>query len=486
MHKVIERCYGRAGKACAWVFCVLFWMTSSHHSLGQVGNKDKKICLPPGVKSVTNDPQSELVLPKFKKDGQVFVFFDASTNMKGFVPSSSGPSQSSGSSYAQLVHVIPDIVNKVGVEGRFHRYRRELSPLSGTQISRVTNPQFYACDAGTPLGQCDDPRNQLEQILALANRFKRGALTVITSDFNLVDEEVRSREPGSISDSLSNLFRKGNSFGLYATKSEYKGIIHGLPGGVPYDRALERPFYVLLIGPIEKIIRFRKLLTSEFGKGRKERRERFFIFTNKLITNRITEKSFKKNDYDLIDGANFASVLKEMPEIPQFSVPGSSGLVRLEVDLAKVQIPETLPLDKFETTQNIWMHRPGGRDCSRRWFQVKSAKSLVSVQRQGTRLTLDFFSDRASMKTLPTNRPYFLSLNITAGSTSLSDDDKEWLAGWSFDVTGLNKLVEEEAAFFPTLNLKRFVGVLSMATSGDAFNAGAIFSFNSILTRLRR
>ena len=62
-----------------------------------------KFCPPPGITSVVNTPQSELVLPEFKKDGRVYVFFDASTNMRGFVSSASGLSQVSGSNYAKLV-----------------------------------------------------------------------------------------------------------------------------------------------------------------------------------------------------------------------------------------------------------------------------------------------------------------------------------------------------------------------------------------------
>ena len=309
-------------------------------------------------------------------------------------------------------------------------------------------------------------------------------MTVITSDFNLVDDEVRSRSLVRY-ESITKLFLKGNSFGVYA-QVRIKGVIYGLPGGLPHDRALVRPFYVLLIGPIEKIIEFRKLLTAEFSEKKANRREKFFLFTDKLITNRITEQNFEKSDYALNDGAKFSPVLKNMPGIPQFEVPRNSGSVSLNVDLGEVQVPETLPLDKFSTDQSIWMRRSGGGDCSKRWLPVKSANTLAEVERQGTEITMDLFADRASMKKLPTNRAYFFSVNITAASTSLSDTDRNWLKAWSFDAIGLDKLVEKQEPFFPTLNLHRFVETLSAATSNDASGGGAILSFNAVLTRTRR
>lgn len=447
-------------------------------------SRDGDVCLPPGISSAKNTPKSDLVLPEFVKDGQVFVFFDASTNMRGFVSSISGPSQASNSRYAQLVHIIPDIVNQVGTAGRFHRYRRELSTISGSQISSVTRPSFYQCDAGTPLGLCDDPRNQLAQILSLATRFPKNTLTVITSEFNLSDLEVRDRNPGSISDSTATLFRSGKSFGLYATKSEFKGIIHGLPGGVPFDKALERPVYILLIGPIEKIIKFRNILGEEFSDKKSQNTEKFFLFTNKLITNRITEQSFVNTDYELNNGATFENVFNDLTGIPQFGVPKNTGSVRLEVDLSKIQIPETLPLDNFVVSQKIWLQRSKKNQCDRQWLQVKKASSLASVIRQGKKVSLNFFADRSSMTKLPTRRKYFLTLNIKASSVSLSDRDKEWLAGWSFNVTKLDDLIAKQSAFFPTLNLDRFVQIMT-TSSREAFRGGAILSFNASLTRNR-
>jgi hypothetical protein len=444
-----------------------------------------KFCKPPGITSVVNTPQSELVLPEFKRDGRVFVFFDASTNMRGFVSSASGLSQVSDSNYAKLVHVIPDIVNQVGTSARYHRYRQELSPISGTEISSVTNPSFYVCDENTPTDQCDDPRDQLKQILGIVKGLHDNSLTVITSDFNLSDREVIDTDAGSIRDSIATMFGNGRSFGFYAIKSDFKGIIHGLPGGVPYDQALERPVYVMLIGPIEKIIKFRNVLKKEFSKKLSDQKERFLLFTDKMIKQRITESSFVKKDYSL-NKVKWQDIFPGK-KIPQFGVPKTGGSVALTVDLNKIQIKETLPLSDYAVTQNIWMERNGKLPCDQRWLRLKKAKNLVEVDppgKQGNRVSLKFFNKIDAMKKLPTRRRYFLALEIRANSISLSERHEEWLAGWSFNATTFDNLVKKQAGFFPTMNLDRLVKLLT-SSSKDAFRGGAILSFHAALVRNR-
>ena len=72
-------------------------------------------CLPDeiGVEK-RNKSSNKLVIPKFKKDSNILVFLDASSNMRGFVADQSDRSLESTSNYARMVNVIPKISPMVG------------------------------------------------------------------------------------------------------------------------------------------------------------------------------------------------------------------------------------------------------------------------------------------------------------------------------------------------------------------------------------
>ena len=79
--------------------------------------------------------------------------------------------------------------------------------------------------------------------------------------------------PGTLGHKIIALFRKGMAFGLYVLKSDYKGSINGLPGGIPYNAASARPVYLLLV------------FQMTFAK---EVRDRDFVFEELSLLDRVT------------------------------------------------------------------------------------------------------------------------------------------------------------------------------------------------------
>jgi hypothetical protein len=442
-----------------------------------------EVCLPRGVESAANSSESGLVIPKFTKDSGVFVFFNGSKNMAGFVASASELSQSSNSQYAKLVNTVPDIANQIGVSARYHKYRNgEITPISGTQVSQVTNPEFYSCGPGIPKNICDESTKQLGLILKIVEKkIPKTALAIITTDLNLTAEEVRDRNPGTIGHVITELFKQGRAFGLYGLKSDFKGIVNGLPGGVAYDQARKRAVFALLIGPVEKVIKFRGILKKSLKKVTNNR-DKFWLFTNKIIKSQITEQSFTKGDFEYTAGAQPAMLLKNLAEIPQFATSKNSGKVEFRAKLSTIKIPETLAFDPKNIEQNIWMQRSKKGDCKTQWLLHKRAKNIAQFKHKNDLIKISLFADRLAMKKLPTRRNYFLSFKIKANTITLSEEDGDWLKDWSFNRTTLDKVVEDKRAFFPTLNLDRFVTFLTSA-SQDVFEGGTIFSFNTVFMR---
>ena len=404
--------------------------------------------------------------------------------MAGFVASASELSQSSNSRYAQLVNTVPDIANQIGTSARYHKYRNgEITPISGMEVSQVTNPAFYNCGPGIPKNICDESTRQLGPILKIVEKkIPKTALVVITTDLNLTAEEVRDRDPGTIGHTITALFKQGRALGLYGLKSDFKGIVNGLPGGVAYDQARKRAVYSLLIGPVEKVIKFRGILSSKFSKKVTEGRDKFWLFTNKIIKSQITEQNFAKEDYEFTPGARPAILLKDFAGIPQFVTAKNTGRVEFTAKLSTIKIPETLSFDPKTIEQKIWMQRSNKGACKTQWLQHKRAKDIALFKHKNDLIKISLFADRTAMKKLPTRRNYFLSFSIKANTITLSEEDQDWLKDWSFNRTTLDKVVEDKKAFFPTLNLDRFVTFLTSA-SQEVFEGGTIFSFNTVFMR---
>jgi len=442
-----------------------------------------EICLPNGINSAANSPKSQLVIPEFKKSGKVFIFFNGSKNMLGFVSAASDVSQSSNSNYAKLVSLVPDVANQIGTATRYHKYRNGLiSPISGTQIDQVTNPSFYkACSVLRK--RCDESTRQLNSVFEIIqNNIPREALTVITTDLNLTSEEVRDRMPGTLGHKIIALFRKGMAFGLYVLKSDYKGSINGLPGGIPYNAASARPVYLLLVGPVEKIIAFRKALKQSFSKKAPRRQEKFWLFTDKIIKNQITEQTFEKEDYSYSKGAKKTVLMKGLSEIPQFLINKKGGQVNFQAQLSQIKIPETLSFKPEIIKQDLWMQKTNKGACTKRWLKFKKSRDISSFNLQNDKIDLTFFANQAEMRKLPPRRNYFLSFSIKANKVALSEEDLDWLKDWSFDKTSYDEVVNKKAPFFPTLNLARFVNFLT-AVSQDTFEGGTILRYNSVFSR---
>ena len=204
------------------------------------------------------------------------------------------------------------------------------------QVTRATRKTFYKCPPDIAKNECDRPSFQIPTIMGLILKKPQSVLTVIATDLDLAEAEVVDRETGSLGDSIKNIFESGRSIGLFTIKSNFNGIVYGLPEGLSYDKATRRPAHILLVGPVEKIIEFHRILDQEFTKIVENLQYKFWLFTDKIIKNQISEKSLKSSDYRLTGGAERTNTLKEnIKKIPQFILKRNSGQVEIEVDLTK-------------------------------------------------------------------------------------------------------------------------------------------------------
>ena len=144
----------------AFVFCIGF-------AIAGEGN----VCLPSEISIEQEDETSnKLVIPKFKQDGNILVFLDASSNMRGFVADQSEMSLESTSNYARMVGVIPTISPLVGKKVKYHKYRNgDFYSLSVNQVTRATRKTFYKCPPDIAKNECDRPSFQIPKWTVLSH-----------------------------------------------------------------------------------------------------------------------------------------------------------------------------------------------------------------------------------------------------------------------------------------------------------------------------
>ena len=187
--------------------------------------------------------------------GEVFVFFDQTTSMGGFVMDQ--PDQENF--YVKIVDDIQQLAENIGSNAIYQSFGTGINPMTDREVSRVKTPDFYKCrDTAV---QCSNQTSKIEEIFKIAEDEPDATHIVLTHLF-LSDKQLVASQRKQITNPLRSILKKGKSVGIIGIMNSFDGKIDNIPTRagtlMEYTEAISRPFYVIVIGDQENINRIKE------------------------------------------------------------------------------------------------------------------------------------------------------------------------------------------------------------------------------------
>ena len=289
----------------------------------------------------------------FLKAEHAYVFFDNYLNMQGFVNKDNSNSSEINYNYLELINKLPLAISTISKKQSFQSFSKTIKTIGTENVTNTTQTSFYECNE--PGKECIKNKSKISKILNVMS--KEGSdeanLYILVTDLVLPLDQLITEEKKKIDSSFKQALDVGKSIGIFGIKSKFNGDIWGLPDGKKYEQAKERPFFVIMIGDQEVILKLKKILEADLFNEIKEEDYHFSLFTNDLIANPITSNNFSKKNFITAKGIQSSSFYDESADISQFNFDKKHDPLAISLNLADIQTPYSSLLDKFIVRTNI-------------------------------------------------------------------------------------------------------------------------------------
>ena len=222
--------------------------------------QSKELCNPDDL---TISKPTGLISPSESQDkGDVFVYFDQSLSMKGYVVEQPGQKNL----YVDVIDDVQQIAENIGSDVYYHAFGREIISLTESQISQVIKPTFYECTEAAVACNNQESKINLPFEFATAEDLP-DATHIIVTDLFLADKELVGGTRKQITKPIKSLLKSGKSVGIIGVMNSFNGTIFDIPkkegGTFEYMDAIKRPFYIIVIGDQKNINLIKKNLEEQ-------------------------------------------------------------------------------------------------------------------------------------------------------------------------------------------------------------------------------
>jgi hypothetical protein len=385
------------------------------------------------------------------------IYLDVSGSMQGYVspprPPSPGRPAAAGEPrvYRDIVLGLPQLLLTLAEQTNVFAFGQTIRTVPGAGLAAAGRPEFYR-----------DQSSRIQDALRQVEALPAGEIGIVVTDLFLSGEAIlRGAE---LRAPLARILDGGRAIGLVGIRSGFAGLISDLPGARPYPDATERPFYLIVAGPHEAVVRLVRRLNAEFlapvpPPADGGARHHAVIFSHAAGPSQPVQLVFGASDgatpvRDLLRDAG--------PAVGRFRFgPGGAGVLTAEVPTGRSAAAPVLLPDSWRITQAVWgEHRNGAAQaCGQRWTRLESIEAPARL--------VDGQAGRPAIAipgaTFARSRPgqVFL-LRIEVGSAGLGGEPSEtrWTRAWSFDPRDTEGLISSKPRFFPTLNLREIAIML--------------------------
>jgi hypothetical protein len=432
--------------------------------------QSKELCIP----DFELDTPTVNVTPLIDADkNPVYVLFDGSLSMKGFV----NPSNQDTNLYVEVIDDLQQIAETIGNETHYLRFGRFVKSITESEAARATDPSFYTCPHNP--ANCDNQETRLDEAIK-TTQLNKDATYIIVTDLFIENKNLIGGKLHQLKKPLNKVLDDGKSIGIVGIMNSFNGTIYGIPisgGGVAtYSRANKRPFYIMIIGDQKNIHKVKTKLEKQYFTNKGDEYKFSLITSNPIIQNLNINK--KINGNNLFKSNNqpsefkFEYIKSKLPlyqfntnqkrhltftiKKPEILVPGSSGISNYEikeilwnsseVKCKKINSDKTWKKAKLDTI-STWSEKiPGGL-----YDEV-----TIGLLKE---LNVDSKKKKYPLQKLWRGFRYFHLVNIYADKPGNISEDT--FKDWSITKAQAQKFIEEDPVAFKTLNLVKLVKVLN-------------------------
>ena len=448
-------------------FIVFLFLTSSLQS------QTKGTCQP----EVSLDRYSEKQDLKEIKKNTVFVFFDGSLSMQGFVNDQPGQKNL----YRDVVDDLQQISENVGTKTFYHRFGSSIESIRENEIARVTKPTFYVCEQSQ--AKCNNQETRLELAFKAANANKDGTYIVVT-DLFLSNKQLVGSTLNSLTTPLKSILKNGKSIGVFGVMSSFNGTIYDIPakagGTIKYADAKKRPFYIIVIGDQKNINRIKKNLEEQHFIDKSDHYKFALITSSPVLQNLNQNKIITENHISTISNAvNFKFEYSGNNLAVYNFDTNKNRTMQFNVKNSEIIVPGSAGVEKYKVKENLWSSKE--TNCRKiqasDWKKAKIQK-ISSWKNQGDKFSLDLFKD-FSLDKLFTRSRYFYTASIYADKPgNLSE---EIFKDWDLKDSEAEDFKGQNPVEFKTLNLVKIMKILN-SVAADMFEptlvANVALNFN--------
>ena len=399
--------------------------------------------------------------------GDVFVYFDQSLSMKGYVVDQPGQKNL----YVDVIFDVQQIAENIGSNVYYHAFGREIVSLNESQISRVIKPRFYECKGAAV--ECNNQESKINEPFEIA-AIEEGTHIVVT-DLFLDDKDLVGGTRKQITSPIKTILKNGKSVGIIGVMNSFNGTIFDIPrkesGTFEYMDAIKRPFYILVIGDQKNINLIKKNLEEQFFVDPGDEYKFALITSSPVLQNLNQNKVITENNIPRVsknENFNFEYYDDNFP-IYRFSTSKKKEY-KLKIDLSEIEVPGSTGVSEYSIKEAAWTSNK--IKCKDINWKKADYKKISDYGPKEKELVVDLFKFKP-LKSLFRGMRYFYYLDIYAEKPGSASE--KIFEDWSIKSTEAEDFTNEEPKMFKTLNLLTIIEILNNVAS-DTFEKTLIAS----------
>ena len=404
----------------------------------------------------------------------VFVFFDGSLSMEGFVVNQPGQKNK----YKELIFDLTNVAENVGSKTLYHRFGKTIQAIDEAEVSRVITPDFYRCPKGAAKCALDNQETRLDMPFRAWKRNKE-ATYIITTDLFMSQKRLLAGARQQLVRPLKDILKSGKSIGIMGIMSSFNGVIYDIPlsasGTTTYSKAQQRPFYIIIIGDQKNIHKIKTTIVQEhfIDPGDKYK---FSLITSNPISNNLnaTKKINQNNIPSIIENVGFKfEYLESNLAFYQFDITKGAS-PKLEISNSEFIVQGSNPIGEYELEENLWSSQEIKCKNIKKDNTWKKAKfnEIGDWEQTDNKLIINLYKKK-SLEKFFWGKRYFHHINIYASQPGKQIEEK--FKDWSLEEHEAEEFKNGNPVEFKTLNLVSILKILN-AVANEVFEPKLIAS----------
>jgi len=422
----------------------------------------KKSCNPEDLQIIA--PPTEENSNSNSEKNPVFVFFDGSLSMEGFVHKQQGQKNI----YVDLMRDLTNVAETVGSKTLYFRFGKTSAGINESEIRRIITPTFYKCPEGAADCALDNQESRLE-IPFKAWTKNKDATYIIVTDLFMSSKHLVAGRRQQLVQPIKSILRKGKSVAVVGIMSSFKGVVYDIPlsagGTTSYSKAQQRPFYIIIIGEQQNIHKIKKTIEQEhlIDKGDNYK---FALITSNPISNNlnVTKKINEDNIGKIRNTAGFKfEYLQSNLAYYQFDISRKNQrkTIKIKINNSDIIVPDSNGVGNYNVEETLWWSKETKcKDIEEKdtWRKTKF-KEIGKLIPNDNELVLDAYH-YLKISELFREKRYFHYINIYA--TEPGKLTENTFEDWNLEEHEAEEFMNTDPVEFKTLNLK---GILQILTS---------------------